>query len=138
MDFLTVIEVLELFCGFYTHRKPIETLVEQCDLTDFLDRPAAKLSGGQRQRLLLAIALINDPEIVFLDEPTTGLDPQSRRNFWTLVEGIKAQGKTVILTTHYMDEAEYLCDELVIVDKGQVVTEGSPQSLLDEHFGFSY
>lgn len=138
MDFLTVHEVLALFHGFYTKRRDIETLIEECDLADFQHRPAAKLSGGQRQRLLLAMALINDPEIIFLDEPTTGLDPQSRRNFWTLIEGIKQQGKTVILTTHYMDEAEQLCDELVIIDSGEIVSQGSPQALLNEHFGCSY
>jgi ABC-2 type transport system ATP-binding protein len=138
MDFLTVQEVLDLFYGFYTHRRPINELIEQCDLADFLNRPASKLSGGQRQRLLLAIALINDPEIIFLDEPTTGLDPQSRRNFWGLVERIKEQGKTIILTTHYMDEAEFLCEELVIIDHGKVVTQGSPKQLLDSHFGCSY
>jgi ABC-2 type transport system ATP-binding protein len=138
MDFLTVKEVLDLFYGFYTNRRPIQELIKECDLGEFLKRPASKLSGGQRQRLLLAIALINDPEIIFLDEPTTGLDPQSRRNFWSLIKNIKAQGKTIILTTHYMDEAESLCDDMVIVDHGKIITQGSPQALLDEHFGCSY
>jgi ABC-2 type transport system ATP-binding protein len=138
MDFLTVREVLDLFHGFYNTRVPLPELIEQCDLGEYQDRAAAKLSGGQRQRLLLAMALINDPQIIFLDEPTTGLDPQSRRHFWTLIENIKKQGKTVILTTHYMDEAESLCDELVIIDRGEIVTQGSPQQLLHDHFGFSY
>ncbi|MBP9046452.1 MAG: ABC transporter ATP-binding protein, partial [Moraxellaceae bacterium] len=89
---------------------------------------------GQRQRLLLAIALVNDPDIIFLDEPTTGLDPQARRNFWTLIQSIKARGKTIILTTHYMDEAELLCDELAIMDRGRIIAEGTPQALLREHF----
>ncbi len=138
MDYLTVREVLELFSGLYRATVPVAELIEQCHLGDFVKQPAAKLSGGQRQRLLLALALINDPEIVFLDEPTTGLDPQSRRNFWTLIESIKAQGKTIVLTTHYMDEAEFLCDQLLIVDQGKIVTEGSPQQLLKEHFGYTY
>jgi len=138
MDFLSVREVLRLFSGFYQNTLSIEQLTELCNLADFLERPAAKLSGGQRQRVLLALALLNDPEIVFLDEPTTGLDPQSRRNFWKLIQSIKAKGKTVVLTTHYMDEAESLCDYLLIVDQGEIVTQGSPQELLDEHFGFAY
>ena len=134
MDHLTVAEVLALFAGLYPKRACIEDLVEQCQLGEYLERDAAKLSGGQRQRLLLALALINDPAIVFLDEPTTGLDPQSRRNFWHLVERIKAQGKTIVLTTHYMDEAQYLCDQLVIMDKGNIIAQGSPHALLAEHF----
>jgi ABC-2 type transport system ATP-binding protein len=134
MDYLTVREVLTLFASFYPQPQPLETLVEQCSLGEFLDQPAAKLSGGQRQRVLLAVALVNDPEIIFLDEPTTGLDPQSRRNFWALIENIKQRGKTVVLTTHYMDEAEQLCDQLVIVDRGQIIAEGTPKALLQEHF----
>jgi ABC-2 type transport system ATP-binding protein len=134
MDFLTVKEVLILFSSFYERTLPLETLVEQCHLSEFLHQQAAKLSGGQKQRLLLALALVNDPDILFLDEPTTGLDPQSRRNFWHLIKSIKAQGKTVVLTTHYMDEAEQLCDHLVIVDHGQIIAEGSPSALLHDHF----
>ena len=84
---------------------------------------------------MLALALINDPAIVFLDEPTTGLDPQARRRFWTLIELIKSQGKTVLLTTHYMDEAEYLCDELLIIDHGKIIDSGTPNDLLNKHFG---
>ena len=133
MDFLSVCEVLRLFGSLYQRVLPIEELVALCQLDDFLDRPANKLSGGQKQRLLLALALLNDPEIMFLDEPTTGLDPQARHNFWTLIEGIKAQGKTVVLTTHYMDEAQTLCDELVIMDHGRIVDQGSPRALLDKH-----
>ncbi|BFM10868.1 ABC transporter ATP-binding protein [Simiduia litorea] len=134
MDHLTVAEVLALFAGLYPQHAAIPELVQQCQLGEYLDRDAAKLSGGQRQRLLLALALINDPAIVFLDEPTTGLDPQSRRNFWDLVERIKAQGKTIVLTTHYMDEAQYLCDQLVIMDRGNIIAQGSPEALLAEHF----
>lgn len=134
MDYLSVREVLALFAGLYPRAEAIETLVDLCHLADFLERDAAKLSGGQRQRLLLALALVNNPEIVFLDEPTTGLDPQSRRNFWALVEDIKARGKTIVLTTHYMDEAQYLCDELVIMDRGRIVEQGTPDQLLMRHF----
>jgi ABC-2 type transport system ATP-binding protein len=133
-DFLTVKETLDLFTAFYQHTLSHEQLIELCDLGDFLDRDNRLLSGGQRQRLLLALALINDPEIVFLDEPTTGLDPQARRNFWKLIKNIKARNKTVILTTHYMDEAEQLCDEVVIMDKGKVIESGTPHHLLDKHF----
>ena len=132
-DYLTVREVMALFHSLYQNPLPIEQLVERCELGEFIHREANKLSGGQKQRLLLALALINDPVIVFLDEPTTGLDPQSRRRFWELVTSIKAQGKTIVLTTHYMDEAELLCDELIIIDHGKIIDQGSPQALLDKH-----
>lgn len=132
-DFLTVREVIELFSSFYSQPQPLQKLVELCELADFIDREANKLSGGQKQRLLLALALINDPEIVFLDEPTTGLDPQSRRKFWDLMTMIKSRGKTIVLTTHYMEEAEFLCDELIIIDHGEIVVQGSPRQLLDTH-----
>lgn len=132
-DFITVEEVLRLFHSFYKKALPVEEMIEQCALGEFVDREANKLSGGQKQRLLLALALINDPEIVFLDEPTTGLDPQSRRRFWELIKAIKGKGKTIVLTTHYMDEAELLCDELIIMDHGRIVDQGSPRFLLDKH-----
>ena len=138
MDFVTTREVLELFGRFYNAPVEIAELTRLCQLDDFLDTFATKLSGGQKQRLLLAVALINDPELLFLDEPTTGLDPQSRRNFWELIESIKQQGKTILLTTHYMDEAEQLCDQLLIVDHGKIIAEGSPRQLLEQHFGHSY
>jgi ABC-2 type transport system ATP-binding protein len=134
MDFLTVRETLALFATFYPKTMPLPQLIELCDLQEFVNQRSTKLSGGQRQRLLLALALINDPLIVFLDEPTTGLDPQSRRNFWELVKRIRAQGKTIVLTTHYMDEAQQLCDELIIMDHGHIVDQGSPQQLLVKHF----
>ena len=133
-DFLTAREALDLFGSFYQHTMPRDELIAACSLEDYLDQYSTKLSGGQRQRLLLALALVNDPDIVFLDEPTTGLDPQARRNFWTLVQRIKARGKTIILTTHYMDEAELLCDELAIMDSGRIIAEGTPQALLRTHF----
>ncbi len=133
-DFITVRETVKLFQRLYDKTLPVEELVERCALHEFLDRDTRKLSGGQRQRLLLALALINDPEILFLDEPTTGLDPQARRNFWELVHGIKRQGKTVILTTHYMEEAYELCDKIIIMDHGKIIAEGTPQQLLAQHF----
>lgn len=133
-DFLTVQETLNLFTAFYDKTIPHEKLIKICHLESFLDQDNRLLSGGQRQRLLLALALINDPDIIFLDEPTTGLDPQARRNFWQLINNIKAENKTVILTTHYMDEAEKLCDKLVIVDQGKIVAQGSPKALLQDHF----
>lgn len=136
-DYITVQEVLNLFQNLYTNSVPQADIVEQCALGEFLSRNPKQLSGGQRQRLLLAISLINDPQVLFLDEPTTGLDPQSRRNFWDLVHSIKAQDKTVILTTHYMEEAYELCDEIAIMDYGKVIAEGTPYGLLQEHFNCS-
>lgn len=133
-DFLTVKEVLELFRSFYPHSMDLDELVELCALGEFLGRDNRKLSGGQRQRLLLAVALINDPEFIFLDEPTTGLDPQARHNFWALVKSIKARNKTVLLTTHYMEEAYVLCDEIAIMDHGKIIAHGTPQALLKKHF----
>ena len=133
-DFLTVRETLELFRSFYAHGMEIGELSALCSLGEYLNRDARKLSGGQRQRLLLALALVNDPEVLFLDEPTTGLDPQARRNFWDLIRTIKARRKTVILTTHYMEEAYLLCDRIAIMDHGHIIAEGSPASLLAKHF----
>lgn len=133
-DFLTVREQIKLFSGLYTSTLPVDELVQLCALESYLDRDALKLSGGQRQRLLLALALVNNPEVVFLDEPTTGLDPQARLNFWELVKGIKARGKTVLLTTHYMEEAYHLCDTIAIMDHGKIIAHGSPDQLLAQHF----
>lgn len=133
-DYLTVRETLRLFSSFYEQTLPINELVELCSLQEFVNRDARKLSGGQRQRLLLALALVNDPKVVFMDEPTTGLDPQARHKFWDLVAAIKARGKTVILTTHYMDEAQTLCDQIAIMDQGRIVATGAPADLLAEHF----
>lgn len=133
-DFITVRETLELFQEFYPSTRPIDELIEVCALGEFLDRDTRKLSGGQRQRLLLAIALVNQPEILFLDEPTTGLDPQARHNFWDLVKSIKQQNKTIVLTTHYMEEAYMLCDEIAIMDHGKIIAQGTPGDLLSAHF----
>ena len=133
-DFMTVREALQMFASFYPRATPLDELIDTCALGEFLQRDCRKLSGGQRQRLLLAIALVNDPRVVFLDEPTTGLDPQARRNLWALVKRIRAQGKTILLTTHYMEEAYELCDEIAIMDHGRIITRGSPKALLAEHF----
>ncbi len=133
-DFLTVRENLKFFSSLYPKSLPMQTLIDMCRLQDYLDRDARKLSGGQRQRMLLALALVNDPDVVFLDEPTTGLDPQARLNFWELVNTIKARHKTVLLTTHYMEEAYNLCDEIAIMDHGKIIAHGSPDELLFEHF----
>jgi ABC-2 type transport system ATP-binding protein len=133
-DYLTVREVLELFRKLYPRTLPLNELVEMCSLGEFLDRDAKKLSGGQRQRLALALALVNDPSVLFLDEPTTGLDPQSRRHFWDLVNLIKGRGKTLVLTTHYMEEAYVLCDEIAIMDHGRIIAQGPPKGLLKSQF----
>lgn len=133
-DYLTVEETLDMFASFYPETEDKKSLMDLCDLHSIAKQDHRKLSGGQKQRLLLALALINKPKIIFLDEPTTGLDPHARRGFWDLINTIKQQGKTVVLTTHYMDEAEYLCDEIVIMDKGKIIAKDSPQGLLSEHF----
>jgi ABC-2 type transport system ATP-binding protein len=133
-DFQTVRESLDMFGSLYRRQADRDELIRLCNLGEILDRDTRKLSGGQRQRLLLAIALVNDPTLVFLDEPTTGLDPQSRRNFWALIETVRSRGKTILLTTHYMEEAERLCDEIAIVDHGRIVSRGSPGDLVREHF----
>jgi ABC-2 type transport system ATP-binding protein len=133
-EYIRVDEVLRMFQQLYANPRPIDELVEVCALEEFLERDTRKLSGGQKQRLLLAIALINNPEVVFLDEPTTGLDPQSRRNLWTQVKRIKAENKTLVLTTHYMEEAYELCDEIIIIDRGEIISQGNPKALLANHF----
>ncbi len=133
-DFLTVRQSVALFRGLYERGLEVEEVLKLCALEKLAGRDTRRLSGGQQQRLLLAIALVNDPKVLFLDEPTTGLDPQARRNFWERVESIKARGKTIILTTHYMEEAQLLCDEIAIMDRGRIIAQGAPQRLLREHF----
>jgi ABC-2 type transport system ATP-binding protein len=133
-DFLTVRQTLAMFRGLYDRGLDVEEVIRLCALEKLADRDNRKLSGGQQQRLLLAVALVNDPSILFLDEPTTGLDPQARRNFWELIQSIKARKKTIILTTHYMDEAEILCDDIAIMDGGHIIARGGPRQLLQEHF----
>ena len=133
-DFLTVRQSVALFRGLYARGLEVDEVLRLCALEKLASRDNRKLSGGQQQRLLLAIALVNDPKVLFLDEPTTGLDPQARRNFWDLVESIKARRKTIILTTHYMEEAQLLCDEIAIMDRGRIIAQGAPRRLLSEHF----
>ncbi|HEV7442550.1 MAG: transporter ATP-binding protein [Gammaproteobacteria bacterium] len=133
-DFLTVRQSITMFRGLYQRGLDVDEVIRLCALEKLAERDNRKLSGGQQQRLLLAIALVNDPALLFLDEPTTGLDPQARRNFWELIQSIKARKRTLILTTHYMDEAELLCDEIAIMDRGRIVAQGPPRRLLHEHF----
>lgn len=133
-EFITVRETLELFSSFYEKPRTLEEVVDLCSLHDIMERDNRKLSGGQRQRMLLALAIIPKPELVFLDEPTTGLDPQARRNFWDLINKVKAEHTTIILTTHYMDEAQLLCDRIAIMDKGTILAIDTPEALLEKHF----
>ena len=133
-DFLTVRETLELFQRLYGRLENLDQVVHECALNELLDRDTRKLSGGQRQRLLLAIALINNPSVLFLDEPTTGLDPQSRRNFWDLIETVKTRETTILLTTHYMEEAYVLCDRVAIMDHGHIIADGPPDQLLKHYY----
>ena len=133
-DFLTVGETLRMFQKLYNRIDQIDEVVAECALEELMHRDTRKLSGGQRQRLLLGIALINNPTVLFLDEPTTGLDPQSRRNFWDLIETIKKRNTTIVLTTHYMEEAYILCDRIAIMDNGRIIAEGAPDDLLKHHY----
>jgi ABC-2 type transport system ATP-binding protein len=133
LAFLSVAETIKTFQSLYRTSCDLNALLRKCHLEALQKQPNDKLSGGQRQRLLLAIALINDPRLLFLDEPSTGLDPQARRNLWDLVENVKGEGKTIILTTHYMEEAQELCDEIAIMDQGRIIAAGSPRKLIDRH-----
>jgi len=133
-EFVTVREMLVQFSRFYPRTANIDQLVEEYSLEGFLHQDTRKLSGGQKQRLLLAMSLINQPKILFLDEPTTGLDPQSRRNLWERVRQVKAEGATILLTTHYMEEAYELCDEIAIMDHGRMIAHDAPDTLLARHF----
>jgi ABC-2 type transport system ATP-binding protein len=128
---LSVRETIELFASFYREPRSSDEVLTQLELTEKADSWVGKLSGGQRQRLAVATALVCNPKILFLDEPTTGLDPQSRRQLWDIIRQFQRDGGTVLLTTHYMDEAERLCDRLAIVDHGQVIAEGSPADLIE-------
>lgn len=132
---LTVLETVKLFASFYDKRLGKEgafSLLESVGLTEKAKSLVGGLSGGQRQRLALAVALVNDPEILFLDEPTTGLDPQARRHLWKIVEELNAQGKTIVLTTHYMEEAETLCARVAVIDYGKIVALDTPQNLIKQ------
>jgi len=129
---LKLVELIELFNGLYNQKvDPIE-LLKKVNLEDKAKSLYKSLSGGQKQRFSIATTLINDPKIIFLDEPTTGLDPQARRNLWDLIKNIRDAGTTVIITTHYMDEAEYLCDRVAIMDEGRIIALDKPDKLIDE------
>ncbi len=127
---LTVVETAMLFRSFYVHGLTVGDVIDLVQLGEKRNARVGDLSGGQKQRLALACALVGDPALLFLDEPTSGLDPQSRRQLWTLVERLKQEGRTIVLTTHYMDEAERLCDNIAIVDHGRVIALGTPQQLI--------
>jgi ABC-2 type transport system ATP-binding protein len=128
---LTVAETLTLFAGFYSHPRSVDDVVQLVGLRDKRDARVGRLSGGQRRRVDVGVALIGDPELVFLDEPTTGFDPAARREAWAMIEGLKALGKTVFLTTHYMDEAQHLADRVAILRAGRIVALGRPDELID-------
>jgi len=134
MDRLTIKETLELFASFYKIKHDPAALIRELNLEEKADTLSMNLSGGQKQRLGIALALINDPQVVFLDEPTTGLDPQARRSLWEVIGKIRARGKTVMLTTHYMEEAEQLCDRVAIMDHGKILALDSPQTLISTYF----
>jgi ABC-2 type transport system ATP-binding protein len=129
---LSLVELITMFNGLYNRDADPIALLEMVNLKDKAKAKVKELSGGQKQRFSVATTLINDPKIVFLDEPTTGLDPQARRNLWDLVRGIRDKGTTVIITTHYMDEAEVLCDRVAIMDAGKIIAEDSPDKLIDK------
>ena len=131
-NFLTLTEILSFFCSLYKkHLKP-KDLLGLVELSDKANSYVSNLSGGQRQRFSIIASLVNDPEIVFLDEPTTGLDPLARRNLWKLISEIKSRGKTIILTTHYMEEAEILCDRVAIMEKGRILAMDETHKLIDQ------
>lgn len=130
-DKLSVDETLSLFRSFYTCPRAVADVIAMVQLEEKRDARVGTLSGGQKQRLAIACALVGDPQLIFLDEPTTGLDPQSRRQLWTLIESLKDAGRTIVLTTHYMDEAERLCDRIAIVDHGRVIALGSTRELME-------
>ena len=129
---LNLLELIDLFCGLYITKTDPAKLLEMVNLKDKAKNKYKEMSGGQKQRFSIATTLINQPKIIFLDEPTTGLDPQARRNLWELIEKIRKGGTTIIITTHYMDEAEVLCDRVAIMDEGKIIAIESPDKLIDE------
>ncbi len=128
---LNLLQLVKLFCGLYNRDVDPMELLEMVNLKEKAKSPFKELSGGQKQRFSVATTLINDPKVIFLDEPTTGLDPQARRSLWELIKRIRERGTTVIITTHYMDEAEYLCDRVAIIDAGRIIALDSPDKLID-------
>ncbi|MEW6218924.1 MAG: ABC transporter ATP-binding protein [Thermodesulfobacteriota bacterium] len=133
LEFLTVRETLETFASLYHDPEDVDSLMELCRLQEIRQHFNDQISGGQRQRLLLALALLNRPELVFLDEPSTGLDPQARHNLWDILAGVRQAGRTIVLTTHAMEEAELLCDEIAIMDHGRIIAQGPPAELVRRH-----
>ncbi|MFZ5823417.1 MAG: ABC transporter ATP-binding protein [Bacillota bacterium] len=133
-DRLTVRETIELYASFFPKRIPTDEILDLIGLKEKQHKEPATLSGGWRQRVTMALALVNDPDLIFLDEPTTGMDPAARRGVWDLVRELKRRGKTLVLTTHYMDEAAQLCDRVAVVDRGRIIAEGRPADLVHEHF----
>ena len=129
---LNLVELIDLFAGLYNQKVNARKLLQSVNLEDKAKAKYKDLSGGQKQRFSIATTLINSPKIIFLDEPTTGLDPQARRNLWELIREIRAKGTTVIITTHYMDEAEILCDRIAIIDAGRIIAMASPDKLIDD------
>lgn len=125
-------EILTLFASFFDNALSVHDILETVALTEKSKALVRTLSGGQKQRLAIGAALINDPDLIFLDEPTTGLDPQARRNIWDIVSGLRSRGKTIILTTHYMEEAEALSDEVCIMDYGRIIAQAPPKTLTDD------
>lgn len=134
LPLLKVDEILDMFAGLYQHSLPVDQVLGILELEESRHVLVKNLSGGQQQRLSVAMALVNDPELVFLDEPTTGLDPQARRGLWTAIEDMKGQGKTIFITTHYMEEAERLCDRVAIIDYGKIIALGTPHKLIMNNF----
>jgi ABC-2 type transport system ATP-binding protein len=128
-----VAEAVDLFGAFYQRRRPTAQLLQEFDLEEKASAMAESLSGGQAQRLSIALALVNDPDLVFLDEPTTGLDPQARLNLWDVIEEIRVHQKTVVLTTHYMEEAQRLCDRVAVIDRGHIVALDTPERLISTY-----
>jgi ABC-2 type transport system ATP-binding protein len=128
---LTLTELLRLFADLYGTRRRVEGLLERVGLRELGSRPVKTLSGGQQQRFAVAVALVNDPPLMFLDEPTTGLDPQARRSLWELVEHLRTEGRSVVLTTHYMEEAQHLCDRVAILDAGRILALDTPARLIE-------
>lgn len=131
-DHLTLTEQLKMFASLYGSKVDVAALLAKVQLTEKARNYVEQLSGGQKQRFAIASTLVNSPKVLFLDEPTTGLDPQARRNLWELIKQIREEGVTIVLTTHYMDEAELLCDRLAIMDNGQIITTDSPHNLIQQ------
>ena len=131
-DNIRVKEAIELFGGYYAKSIPAAIIMDEVSLTEKKDSQVSKLSGGQKQRLSVGLAVVNDPDLIFLDEPTTGLDPQARHNIWSIVEKLRERGKTVVMTTHYMEEAEQLCHRLAIIDQGKIIAMDTPDNLINK------